>query len=141
MNELNLATSNAILAAALNYSGKQGYRPMSIVVLDAGGHPVAMQRQDGATLFRAEIASGKAWAAVSMGVSSRNLGERAAGNPTFFNALASTGHGKFIPQVGAVLIKNAEGRVLGSVGASGGTGDEDEAICIHGIQAAGLVAG
>lgn len=140
MTELTLALSNTILNAALAQAGAQGYRPMSAVVLDAGGHLVAMQRQDGATMFRTEIATGKAWAAVAMGVSSRALGKRAADNPNFFAALASTGQGKFIPQVGAVLIKNGAGVVLGAVGASGGTGDEDEAICIHGVEAAGLKA-
>ena len=75
-----------------------------------------------------------------MGVNSRALTQRAKDVPHFFNALASTGEGKFIPQTGAVLIKDAQGNLLGAIGASGGTGDEDEAICIHGVQAAGLVA-
>jgi uncharacterized protein GlcG (DUF336 family) len=140
MTELTLAISNIILNAAMQEASSKGYRPMSAVVLDASGHLVAMQRQDGATMFRTDIATGKAWAAVAMGVSSRALMKRAADNPNFFGALASTGQGKFIPQVGAVLIKNAEGKVLGSVGASGGTGDEDEAICIKGIAVAGLEA-
>lgn len=141
MTVLTLSFANAIIAAALTHAGAQGYRPMSVVVLDAGGHPLAMQRQDGATMFRTEIATGKAWAAVAMGVSSRALMARAADNPNFFGALASTGRGRFIPQVGAVLVKDAHGTVLGAVGASGGSGDEDEAICIHGIVAAGLKAG
>ena len=140
MTQLTLAISNTILNAALEEASAKGYRPMSAVVLDAAGHLVAMQRQDGATMFRTDIATGKAWAAVAMGVSSRALMKRAADNPNFFGALASTGQGKFIPQVGAILIKDAGGKVLGSVGASGGTGDEDEAICIHGIIAAGLKA-
>lgn len=141
MTALTLSISNAIINAALEHARAEGYRPMSAVVLDAGGHLVAMQRQDGATMFRTDIATGKAWAAVAMGVSSRALMKRAADNPNFFDALASTGQGKFIPQVGAVLIKDADGNVLGAAGASGGTGDEDEAICIHGILAAGLKAG
>ncbi|WP_373988217.1 heme-binding protein [Duganella sp. BuS-21] len=140
MTELNLAAANIILNAALQEAGSKGYRPMSAVVLDAGGHLVAMQRQDGASMFRADIATGKAWAAVAMGVHSRALMKRAADNPSFFGALASTGQGKFIPQVGGVLVKDAEGNILGAVGASGGTGDEDEAICIHGIVTAGLKA-
>ncbi len=140
MNQLTLDISNNIIKAALENSGAQGYRPMSVVVLDAGGHLIAVQRQDGASMFRTDIATGKAWAAVAMGVNSRNLMKRAADNPSFFGALATTGNGKFIPQVGGVLVKNAEGQIIGAVGASGGTGDEDEAICIHGIVAAGLKA-
>jgi uncharacterized protein GlcG (DUF336 family) len=89
-------------------------------------------------MFRFEVAQAKAWGAVGMGVSSRQLGERAKGNPNFFVSLAATSAGRFLPQTGAVLIKDAQGRVLGAVGASGGTGDEDEAICIAGVQAAGL---
>ena len=76
-----------------------------------------------------------------MGVSSRVLAQRAKDNPNFFVSLAATADGKFLPQTGAVLVKNAAGDLLGAVGASGGTGDEDEALCIAGIEAAGLVAG
>lgn len=140
MTQLTLALANTIVAAALRHASEQHFSPMSAVVLDPAGHLVAMQRQDGASMFRFDIASGKAWAAVAMGVSSRALGLRAAGNPNFFAALASAGQGKFIPQAGAVLIKNADGAVIGAVGASGGSGDQDEAICIHGIAAAGLEA-
>jgi uncharacterized protein GlcG (DUF336 family) len=92
-------------------------------------------------MFRIDIASGKAWASIAMGAASRVLTQRAKDLPAFFGALASTGHGKFIPQTGAVLIKDADGKVLGAAGASGGTGDEDEAICIAGIEAAGLQPG
>ena len=69
------------------------------------------------------------------------LTQRAKDLPAFFGALASTGNGKFIPQTGAVLIKDAQGQVIGAAGASGGSGDEDEAICIAGIEAAGLQHG
>jgi uncharacterized protein GlcG (DUF336 family) len=141
MVHLTLEQANAIIAAALNHSQAAGLRPMAVVLIDADGNTKAVQRQDGASMFRVDIAAGKAWAAVAMGVSSRVLAERAADNPNFFTALASTGKGKFIPQTGAVLIKDASGAVLGAVGASGGTGAEDEAICAAGVEAAGLVAG
>ena len=91
-------------------------------------------------MFRIDVAIGKAWAAVGMGASSRSLGERAAANPNFFVTLASTAHGRFLPQTGAVLIKDEAGHILGAVGASGGTGDEDEEICIAGVEAVGLHA-
>jgi uncharacterized protein GlcG (DUF336 family) len=74
-------------------------------------------------------------------VASRTLLQRAKDNPQFFGALAATAHGKFLPQTGAVVIKDAHGNVLGAAGASGGTGDEDEAACIAGVQAAGLATG
>ena len=76
-----------------------------------------------------------------MGVASRVLFQRAKENPNFFTTLADTAHGKFLPQTGAVLIKDASGVVLGAAGASGGSGDEDEAICIHGIESVGLAHG
>ena len=92
-------------------------------------------------MFRLDIARGKAWATVAMGANSRELTQRAKDVPHFYTALAAAGDGKFIPQTGGVLIKDAQGRVLGACGASGGTGDEDEAIGMHGIRAAGLTAG
>jgi uncharacterized protein GlcG (DUF336 family) len=141
MTTLTLDQANKILSAALAQSKKQGYKPMGIVVLDDAGHLKAAQRENGASMFRIDIATGKAWAAVGMGVASRVLVQRAKDNPNFFTTLAATANGKFLPQTGAVLIKNAAGEILGAAGASGGTGDEDEAICIAGIEAAGLTAG
>ena len=91
-------------------------------------------------MFRTEIATGKAWAAVAMGVSSRALAARARDNPNFFVTLVATAQGKFLPQTGAVLIRDSSGELLGAVGASGGTGDEDEAACLYGIEQAGLAA-
>ena len=101
----------------------------------------AAQREDGASMFRVDVATGKAWAAVGMGASSRTLAERAKGNPNFFVSLAATAQGRFLPQTGAVIIKDADGNVIGAAGASGGSGDEDEAICIAGVLAAGLQHG
>ena len=141
MTALTLAQANRILTGALDASHQAGYKPMAVVVLDAAGHLKAAQREDGASMFRVDVASGKAWAAVGMDASSRTLAQRAKDNPNFFVALAATVQGRFLPQTGAVLVKGADGAVLGAVGASGGTGDEDEAICIAGVLAAGLLAG
>ncbi len=141
MAALTLAQANQIIAAALAQSETSGYKPMAVVVLDDAGHLKSAQRQDGASMFRIDVASGKAWAAIGMGAASRVLGQRAKENPNFFVALAATAQGKFLPQTGAVLVNDAGGTVIGAVGASGGTGDEDEAICIAGIAAAGLAHG
>lgn len=141
MTTLTLEQANKILSAALARSHERGFMPMGIVVLDDAGHLKAAQREDGASMFRIDVATGKAWAAVSMGVASRVLATRAKDNPNFFTTLAATANGRFLPQPGAVLIKDAAGATLGAAGASGGTGDEDEAICIAGIEAAGLIAG
>ena len=141
MTSLTLDQANQIISAALAACREAGYKPMGVAVLDEAGHLKAFAREDGASMFRFEVAQAKAWGVVGMGASSRVLGQRAKDNPNFFVSLAATAHGKFLPQTGAVLIKNAEGHVLGAVGASGGTGDEDEAICIAGVAAAGLVCG
>ena len=141
MNSLTLQQANQIITAALAKSKESGYKPMGIAVLDASGNLKAFASEDGASMFRFDIARAKAWGAVGMGVSSRTSATRAKDNPNFFVSLAATAEGKFLPQTVAVVIKDAQGNVIGAAGASGGTGDEDEAICIAGVQAAGLVAG
>lgn len=141
MSALTLAQANTIANAALEASRVAGYKPMAVVVLDASGHLKSAQREDEASMFRVDIATGKAWAAIGMGAASRVLGQRAKDNPNFFVSLAATAQGRFLPQTGAVLIKDSQGKLLGAVGASGGTGDEDEAICIAGVLAAGLQHG
>jgi len=140
MSALTLAQANKIIAKALDKAREMKIKPVSVVVLDDGGHLKAMQREDGASMFRFDVATGKAWAAVAMGASSRALAGRAKDNPNFFVTLAATAHGKFLPQTGGVLIRDAGGAVVGAAGASGGTGDEDEAVCAYGIEQAGFTA-
>ena len=137
---MTLEQANLILRTALAAARATAMPPVAVVVLDAAGHPVALQREDGASMLRVDIATGKAWAAAGMGVSSRLLHQRAQDNPAFFNALCATNQGKFIPQTGAVVVRNAAGVAIGAVGASGGSGDQDEAICINGVTSAGLAA-
>ena len=141
MSALTLAQANTIITAALAQSKTSGYKPMGIAVLDASGNLKAFASEDGASMFRFDIARAKAWGAVGMGASSRVLMQRAKDNPNFFVSLSATSSGKFLPQTGAVVIKDASGQIIGAVGASGGTGDEDEAICIAGVEAAGLAHG
>lgn len=136
---LTLAQANTIAAAAIERARELDYRPLTVVVLDEAGHLKAVQREDGASMFRFDVALGKAYAAVGMGASSRYLAERARENPNFFITLAATADGKFLPQPGAVLIRDAEGNVLGAAGASGAAGSEDEAAVAYGIRAAGLL--
>jgi uncharacterized protein GlcG (DUF336 family) len=141
MTSLTLQQANAIIAGAFAQSAKSSFKPMAVVVIDDAGNIKSAQREDGASMFRIDVATGKAWGSVAMGASSRVLAQRAKDNPNFFTTLAATSQGKFLPQPGAVLILDANGKLLGAAGASGGTGDEDEAICIAGVQAAGLHAG
>lgn len=138
MSSPTLKQANAIIEGALAHGHHMKIKPLAVTVLDASGNIVAAQREDNASMFRLDVALGKAWGAVAMGCSSRALGDRAKGNPGFFLTLAATAKGRFLPQTGAVLIRDASGTILGAVGASGGTGDEDEACCIKGVEAAGL---
>jgi uncharacterized protein GlcG (DUF336 family) len=137
---LKLEQANQIISAAFEKAREMKVRPLAVVVLDAGGNIVSAQRQDGASMFRFDVARGKAWGAVAMGASSRGLAKRAKDNPNFFVTLAATAQGKFLPQTGAALIRDGQGTILGAAGASGGTGDEDEACCAYGIEKAGLRA-
>lgn len=138
MSKLTLKQANTIIDKALAKAREMKIKPLGVVVLDASGHLVAAQREDGASMFRLDVARGKAWGAVAMGCSSRALAKRAKDNPNFMVTLAATAEGKFLPQTGAAVIKNAQGEIIGAAGASGGTGDEDEACCVYGIEQAGL---
>lgn len=141
MPALTLKKANQIATGALAAARSMGIPPVTVVVLDTAGHVKVVQREDGASMFRFEVATGKAWAAIGMGAASRVLAERAKENPNFFGALAATANGRFLPQPGAVLVRDESGEIIGAVGASGGTGDEDEAICARGVEEAGLSTG
>ena len=140
MTQLTLKQANTIIDKALAKAREMKIKPLGVIVLDESGNIKSAQREDGASMFRLDVAKGKAWASVAMGASSRALGKRAKDNPNFFVTLAATAGGKFLPQTGGVLIKDKDGSIIGAAGASGGTGDEDEACCVAGIEAAGLTA-
>ena len=140
MPVLTLKQANTIIAKAFEKAREMKIKPLGVIVLDEGGNVVSAQREDGASMFRLEVAKGKAWGAVAMGASSRALGKRAKDNPNFFVTLAATAQGRFLPQTGAALIRSKDGTIIGAAGASGGTGDEDEACCVYGIEQAELVA-
>ena len=127
MAKLTLQQANRIIEGALAKAREMKIKPLGVVVLDESGNIVSAQREDGASMFRLDIAKGKAWGAVAMGASSRALGKRAKDNPNFFLSLSATAQGRFLPQTGAALIRTKDGTVIGAAGASGGTGDEDEA--------------
>ncbi|HKA40372.1 MAG TPA: heme-binding protein [Burkholderiales bacterium] len=140
MPQLTLKQANTIIERGFAKAREMKIKPLGIVVLDESGHIISAQREDGASMFRLDVAQGKAWAAVAMGASSKALAKRAKDNPNFFVTLAATANGRFLPQTGAALIRNAKGEVIGAAGGSGGTGEEDEACCVAGIEAAGLQA-
>ncbi len=137
---LTLAQANQIIAAAFAKGRELNLKPLSVVVLDAGGHLIAFQRQDGASNLRFEIARGKAAGALALGVSSRTLGTMAAERPSFVASLGAIAMGGLIPVAGGVLIAGDENTVIGAVGATGDTSDNDEICVLEGIKAAGLTA-
>ena len=114
--------------------------PLSVAVLDAGGHLLTFQRDERAGILRFDIAFAKAWGSLGMGFSSRELAARAEKLPTFFTSLAAVSGGRLAPSPGGVLIVDADGAVIGAVGVTGDKGDQDEACALAGIAAAGLTA-
>ena len=138
MSALTLALSQQVIAGTLAEARSRGARPLAVVVLDAGGHPVALAREDGASFYRDRIAAAKARGALGMGSDTRDLAQRAAGNPVFFQSLAVAVGGDIAFSPGGVLLRDATGAVIGAVGVSGDTADCDEECARAGIGAAGL---
>ena len=137
---VTLAQASTILDAALKKGRDTQCAPLSVAVLDAGGHLVAFKREDTSGILRFDIAFGKAWGALGMGLGSRTLFERAAQTPQFFTMLAAASGGRIVTNPGGVLVRDAAGNVIGAVGISGDTSDKDEVCAIAGIEAANLKA-
>ncbi|MBB6470549.1 uncharacterized protein GlcG (DUF336 family) [Aminobacter lissarensis] len=138
MSELTLAKANAIIEAAFAKGSEVKMKPLTVAVLDAGGHLKAFQKQDGASMLRYEIASGKAYGALAVGMGSRWLDQTAKERPHFMEGLNAVSGGKIVPVPGGELIRDASGKLLGAVGITGDTSDNDELAAISGIEAAGL---
>jgi uncharacterized protein GlcG (DUF336 family) len=138
MSILTLAQANTIISAALALAGQRSYAPLTVVVLDPGGHVVAIARQDRSGILRVEIATGKAYGALGLGLGSRALAERAKVNPEFIAAASVASGGRLVPVPGGVLALDSDGTIVGAVGVSGETSDNDEACAVAGIEAAGL---
>ncbi len=137
---VTLAQASTIVDAALKKARELKQMPQTVVVLDSGGHVVTAKREDGSGIIRFEIAVGKAYGALGMGWGSRTMMERAAQNPNFLASIVAASEGRLVPNPGGVLIRDANNAVLGAVGISGDTGDNDEIAASAGIEAAGLKA-
>jgi uncharacterized protein GlcG (DUF336 family) len=137
---MRLETANDIISRTLTRAAELQLHALAVVVLDAGGHVVALQRQDNTAIKRADIAHGKAHGAVSLGVGSRALMIRAEEQPYFIAAATAAIGGALIPVPGGVLVRDLDGALIGAVGVSGDTSDNDEAVAIAGIEGAGLTA-
>ena len=138
MEALTLDMANLIADKALEKGKEIGLAPLTVVVLDAGGHLKLLKRGDGSSLLRPQIATGKAWGVLGMGFGGRELARRSAKAPIFFNALSDLSEGKMVPVPGGVIIRSASGEIVGSVGISGDLSEKDELCAVHGIKAAGL---
>jgi len=133
-----LATAEKIADGALQAGADAGLLPLTVAVLDVGGHIVLLKRQDGSGNLRADIAIGKAAGALGMGISSRTIRDRLKDRPAFQSAIATASDGRFIPVPGGVLALNDKGDVIGAVGISGDASDKDEYAAIAGVHRAGL---
>ena len=140
MKRIYLDTANNIIAAALKKGTELGLNPLAVSVLDAGGNPIAFQRQDKASNSRFQIATGKAAGALALGIPSRAIEKIALERPHFISALAGQTPYGLIPAAGGLIIKDAEGDIIGAIGVTGDTSDNDELCSIAGIEAVGLTA-
>ncbi len=141
MAGITLRQATTVVEAALRKGRETGCAPLAVAVLDDGGHLKAFAREDGAGIIRPQIAIGKAWGALGMGMGSRALARRVAEQPhqqAFFAALNAMSEGRVVPAAGGVLIRNTSGMLLGAVGISGDASDKDEACALAGIAAAQL---
>lgn len=140
MRKLTLDEANTIIDAALAKGRELALGKLSVVVLDDGGHPIAMKREDGSEFLRPQIANAKAWGALGMGLPSRLLRDRAEKLPVFMTALTTISEGRLVALPGGVIIRDEAGAILGAVGVSGDVSEPDEICAVAGVAAAGLQA-
>lgn len=140
MSRISLDQAQTMVAATLKEGRSLGLKPLSVVVLDAGGHMVAFAREDNSSNLRPQIATAKASGALALGVSSRVIGEMAIDRPTFINAAAGLNSAGIVPAAGGLLVRNGEGEIIGAIGVTGDLSDNDEKAAMVGIAAAGLAS-
>jgi len=138
MNRITLEQANNVIAAAFAKGRELGLKPLAVAVLDAGGHLIAFQRQDGASTLRLQLAVGKASGALGLGVSSRKIGDMAVERPHFVTALVGIAPQGAVPAAGGVIVIDNLGLPLGAVVVSGDLSDNDELCALAGITAADL---
>jgi uncharacterized protein GlcG (DUF336 family) len=139
-NRITLAQANGIIEGAFAKGASLKLKPLSVTVIDPGSHVIAFQRQDNASTLRFGIALGKAAGALAVGISSRKIAEMAAERPSFVASLAAIAPNGMIPAAGGVIVTDGSGQILGAVGVTGDTSDNDEICALAGIEAAGLKA-
>jgi uncharacterized protein GlcG (DUF336 family) len=138
MSTVNLSQADSIISAALEHGRSASMKPLTVAVLDSGGHLVALKREDHSSLLRPLIAVGKAWGVLGMGIGGRELAKRAAAAPAFMGAMSDLAEGRMVPVPGGVLIRDASGAIVGAVGVTGDVSENDEACAVAGIRKVGL---
>jgi uncharacterized protein GlcG (DUF336 family) len=142
MRTLGLEEANRLIAAAIRIARSQAHLPLTYCVVDRGGHLVSAQREDNSSTFRFEIAYGKAWTCIALGHSTRFVEDRMTRNrPHFVDSLAAASGGRFIPALGGVLIRaRDDGELLGALGITGDSGENDELVAVQAIEECGYRA-
>ena len=140
MQQLDLLTATDLASRAICLARQAGFKPMAAAVLDTASHPLAVLRDEHASFLRPQIATGKARGCLGMGFGGRELARRAQAMPAFFDAINSLTGGEVIPVAGGVLIRNAQGQLIGAIGISGDTSDNDERCAVQAIDQVGLIA-
>jgi len=138
MATITLEQADTIIEKAIEKRHELGLAPLTVAVLDPGGHLVAFKREDNSSLLRPQIAQGKAWGTLGMGISSRKVVDRFAANTPFFTSLSMLCEGQMLASPGGLLIRDDHGDIAGAVGISGDSGENDEKCAIAGIEAAGI---
>ncbi len=140
MGNISLDAADKIVRAAIAKGHELKLKPLTVAVLDAGGHLKALMREDGSSTMRPDIAVGKANGAIAMGLGSRALYKRVQEQPYFINAMTTLAKGSLVPVPGGVLIRDAAGDIIGAVGITGDRSENDEACAVAGIESVGLTA-
>ncbi|MEN0107599.1 MAG: heme-binding protein [Pseudomonas sp.] len=140
MSALTLQIASRITEQAQSAGRSVSSAPLTIAVLDAGGHLISLLREDGSSMLRPQIAIGKAWGAVALGKASRQIASDAQQRPSFIAAVNTLAHGNVVPAPGGVLIRDENNQVIGAIGISGDTSDIDEQCAVKGVLAVGLQA-
>ena len=141
MKTIDLETANRLIKTAFGIARRHGHLPITSCVVDRGGHMVSAQREDNSSTFRFEIAYGKAWTCIALGHSTRFVEDTMTKNrPHFVDSLAAASNGRFIPALGGVLIRARDDELLGALGITGDSGENDEAVAVEAIQECGLKA-
>ena len=138
MNRISLAQANAMIEAAFAKGTELGLKPLTVTIHDPGAHLIACQRQDGASFMRVKLAGAKASGALALGVSSRTVGDMALDRPHFIASVDTMEQGGMVPAAGGVIAADDAGNIMGAIGVTGDTSDNDELAALAGIAAAGL---